>query len=128
MRRHGDPARVMQAGRKVDPDAGDPGHRVMRFYHHHDGERRCDGSSDQSIASLIADLKANVEIRREDIAWFIVQYRVGLPIHIPDFCVRMSSAMSQDDWAKAVLAALEEVKVADHLAAVGKGGILAACR
>lgn len=126
MRRHGDPATVMKAGRKVDidVDAGDPGDRLALFYHHHDGESWCDGSSDQSIASLIADLKARVETRREDIAGFIVQYRAGIPIHILDFCARMSSALRQDDWRKAVVATVKEVKVADHLAAVGKGGDL----
>jgi hypothetical protein len=131
MRRHGDPAKVLPAGRPTkesdaveDADAGDPGDRVLLFYHRHDGDRWCDGSSDQSIASLIADLKAHVETRREDIARFIVQYRAGLPIHILDFCARLSGAIRQDDERKAVLAALKEVKVADHLAAVGKGGDL----
>jgi hypothetical protein len=129
MRRHCDPAKVLPAGRKVsdaveDADEGDPGGRLVLFYHRHDGDRWCDESSDQSIASLIADLKARVETRREDIAGFIVQYRAGIPIHILDFCARMSSAMRQDDWRKAVVATVKEVKVADHLAAVGKGGDL----
>ena len=126
MRRHGDPAKVLPAGRKVSKDAddGDPGNRVALFYQRHDGDRWRDGSSDQSIASLIEDLKACVETRREDIAWFIVQYRAGIPIHILDFCARYSSAIRQDDWRKAVVATVKAVKVADHLAAVGKGGDL----
>jgi hypothetical protein len=129
MRRHGDPAVVLPAGRKIsdaveDADDGDPGGRLLLFYHRHDVDRWCDGSSDQSIASLIAGLKAHVEIRHEDIAGFIVQYRTGIPIHILDFCARMSSALRQDDWRKAVVATVKEVKVADHLAAVGKGGDL----
>jgi hypothetical protein len=122
MRRHGDPATVIPAGRKGSD--GDPGNRLALFYRVHDGDRWRDGSSDQSIASLIADLKAHVETRREDIARFIVQYRAGMPIHILDFCARLSGAMRQDDERKAVLAAVKEVKVTDHLAAVGKGGDL----
>jgi hypothetical protein len=129
MRRHGDPAKVLPAGRKVshaveDADDDDPGGRLLLFYHRHDVDRWCDGSSDQSIASLIAGLKTHVEIRREDIAGFIVQYQAGIPIHILDFCARMSSAIRQDDWRKAVVATVKEVKVANHLAAVGKGGDL----
>jgi hypothetical protein len=129
MRRHGDPAKVLPAGRKIsdaveDADDDDPGGRLLLLYHRHDMDRWCDGSSDQSIASLIAGLKAHVETRREDIAGFIAQYRAGMPIHILDFCARMSSAMRQDGWRKAVVATVKEVKVADHLAAVGKGGDL----
>ena len=120
-RRHGDPATVLPAGRKANTNRDD---RLFLFYDRHDGDRWCDGSSDQSIASLIADLKAHVETRREDIAGFIVQYQAGIPIHILDFCARLSGAMRQDNWRKAVVATLKEVKVADHLAAVGSGGDL----
>jgi hypothetical protein len=84
------------------------------------GQEWCNQSSDRSIASLIGELQAYVSLRHEDVAWFIVEYRKGIPLEIPAFCLRLSSAALQDDLRKSVVATMKEARVADHVATAGE--------
>jgi hypothetical protein len=105
-------------------DADDTDDRAEEFFRVH-GQDWCDRSSDKSILSLIEELRGYAEMRREDVAWLIMEYREGISLQIPDFCLRCSSTVSQDATRKTIVSILKEVNVAGHLAAVGKAGALA---
>lgn len=102
----------------VDEESDDD---ALRFFHN-DARKWCEQFSDQTIVALIEQINVFVADRHEDIARFITQYRRGDDLRILDICERFSGAARGDDERGAVLDALKEIKVAEHIKAVRDGG------